>query len=59
MWVDTYFLRQDIDLNKVIMQEEEVCDVKWATYEEIENIYQKGQFIKNRWEFVKDILKNF
>ena len=41
------------------MQEEEVCDVKWATYEEIENIYQKGQFIKNRWEFVKDILKNF
>lgn len=59
VWIDTFFLKQDIDLDKVIMQEEEVCDVKWATYEEIEEIYQQGQFIKNRWEFVRDIIKDF
>lgn len=59
VWIYTFFLKQDIDLDKVIMQEEEVCDVKWATYEEIEEIYQQGQFIKNRWEFVRDIIKDF
>ena len=59
VWIDTFFLKQDIDLDKVIMQEEEVCDVKWAAYEEIEEIYQQGQFIKNRWEFVRDIIKDF
>ena len=57
--IDTFFLKQDIDLDEVIMQEEEVCDVKWATYEEIEEIYQQDQFIKNRWEFVRDIIKDF
>ena len=59
VFIDTFFLKQDIDLDKVIMQEEEVCDVKWAAYEEIEEIYQQGQFIKNRWEFVRDIIKDF
>ena len=59
VWIDTYFLKQDIDLNKVIMKEDEVSEVKWATYEEIEEIYQNGQFIKNRWEFVKDIIREF
>ena len=59
VWVDTYFLKQDIDLSKIIMQKEEVSEVKWATYEEVEEIYQNGQFIKNRWEFVKDIIREF
>ncbi len=59
VWVDTYFLKQDIDLSQIIMQKEEVSEVKWATYEEIEEIYQNGQFIKNRWEFVKDIIREF
>ena len=59
VWVDTYFLKQDIDLSKIIMQKEEVSEVKWATYDEIEEIYQNGQFIKNRWEFVKNIIKEF
>lgn len=59
VWVDTYFLKQDIDLNNIIIQKEEVCDVKWATYEEIEYLYQSHQFMKNRWEFVKDAIKDF
>lgn len=59
VWVDTYFLKQDIDLSQIIIQKEEVSEVKWATYEEIEEIYQNDQFIKNRWEFVKDIIREF
>ena len=29
VWVDTYFLKQDIDLSQIIMQKEEVSEVKW------------------------------
>lgn len=57
VWIDTYFIKQDIDLTKIKMQEDEVCDVKWATYDEIEQIYNEGNFIENRWEFVRDIIK--
>lgn len=39
VWIDTYFIKQDIDLQKIKMQEEEVCDVKWTTYDEIEQIF--------------------
>lgn len=59
VWIDTYFIRQDIDLSTIKMQESEVADVKWATYEEIEQMNSKGEFIKNRWEFVKDIIMEF
>lgn len=57
VWIDTYLIKQDIDLDDIIMQEDEVSEVKWVTYEEIEEIYQKGLFIENRWEYVKSILK--
>lgn len=39
------------------MQEDEVCDVKWATYDEIEELFNSNQFIKNRWEYVREIIK--
>lgn len=58
VWIDTYFIKQDIDLTKIKMQEDEVCDVKWATYDEVEQIYNDGNFIENRWEFVRDIIKD-
>ena len=59
VWIDTYFVRQEIDLEKVVLQEEEVWNVKWASFDEIEELVQKGQFIQHRWEFVKDELKEF
>lgn len=39
------------------MQESEVCDVKWATYHEIEELCKSKQFIENRWELVRDLIK--
>lgn len=57
VWLEEYFVKQEVLLQDIIMQEEEVCDVKWATYDEIEEIYQNGQFIQNRWEFVRDWIK--
>ena len=59
VWLDVYLIKQDVDLNDVVMQEEEVCKVKWATYEEIEEIFNNKQFMENRWEYVRDIIKEF
>lgn len=59
VWLDTYFIKQDIDIEKIRIQEDEVCDVKWSTYDEIEKIFQDGNFIKNRWDFVRNMIKDF
>ena len=58
VWLDTYLVKQDINLKDITMQEQEVCDVKWATYGEIEEIFDNNQFMEHRWEFVRDIIKD-
>lgn len=57
VFIDTYLCRQDIELNDIVMQENEVSEVKWATFEEIEELFNNGQFIEYRWEFIRDIIK--
>lgn len=57
--LDTYLIKQDVDLKDVVMQEEEVCEVKWATYKEVEDIFNNNQFMENRWEYIRDINKDF
>ncbi len=59
VWLDEYIVKQDIDLNKVIMQKEEVSDVKFASFDEIEKLYEEKCFMKNRWEFVRDEIKKY
>lgn len=59
VWLDEYIIRQEIDLNDIVMQEDEVCDVKWATCAEIEELLETGQFLKNRWEFVRELVRDF
>ena len=59
IWLDEYVTYQDIDLNKVKMQEEEVCDVKFVTYDEINKLFEEGLFIEHRWEFVKDEIQKY
>ena len=58
VWVNTYLLKCDYDISKMKFQPDEVSDVKWATWEEIDNLVKQGKFIKYRWEFVNEILKN-
>ena len=57
VWLDTYVVKQDINLEDVIMQETEVCEVKWATFEEIEKLFGSQQFMKNRWEYIRDFIQ--
>lgn len=57
VWIDTYILKCDYDISKMKFQEDEVSDAKWATWDEIDDLVNKGQFIKHRWEFVNKFLK--
>lgn len=59
VWVDTYLVRQDINLKNIVIKEDEVCEVKWATYKEIEGMFNNNQFMENRWEYIRDIIKDF
>lgn len=59
VWLDVYAIKQNIDLNDIVMQEDEVSDVKWATYDEVEKLYLNGEFMENRWEYIRDIIKSY
>ena len=58
VWIDTYILKGDYDISKMNFQKDEVSDAKWATWDEIDELVNNGQFIKHRWEFVNQFLKN-
>ena len=57
VWVEEYILRQEFDISKLKFLEEEVSDAKWATWDEIESLENDGNFIKNRWPFVRNLIK--
>lgn len=59
IWTEEYLIKQDIKLENIIMQEDEVSEVKFATFDEIEEIFQKNMFIKERWEFVREKIKEY
>lgn len=59
IWTEEYLIKQEVDLEKIIMQEDEVSEVKFATFEEIEEIFNNNMFIKERWEFVREKIKQY
>lgn len=54
---DLYYNKQDVDLNDIVMQEEEVSDVMYASEEEIHNLYKEGKFKKSHYMMFQDCLK--
>lgn len=59
VWLDEYIVEQEVELKKIIMQKEEVSEVKFATFDEIEKLYKDNMFMKNRWEFVREKIKQY
>lgn len=59
VWLDVYIIEQEVNLNDIIMQEEEVSDVKFASFNEIERLHKDNKFIANRWEFVREEIKKY
>lgn len=47
VFVDVYLLRQNVNLEDIVMQEEEVSDVKWATIEDIKTMFANNEFASN------------
>lgn len=56
-FVDIYYLKENINIDKIKIQEDELEDVKWACKEEIEKLIENGQFSESHTEFFRDYLK--
>ena len=46
-FVDVYLARKDINLNDIVMQKEEVAEVKWVSSEELENLIKEEKTPKS------------
>ena len=42
-FVDVWLVKQDFNIDELVLQEEEVSEVKWATIDEIRNLMQTGE----------------
>ena len=56
-FIDMYYLKEDINIDEIKIQEDEVEDVKWASKEEIINMIENEQFSESHSEFFEDCLK--
>lgn len=54
---DLYYLKQNIDINDIIIQKEEVDEVKWASIDEINSLMEKDEFNKGHYMMFKDCLE--
>ena len=52
--VDVYIFELDVSIENVVIQKEEVNDVKWMTKEEIMEIYNQGNFETTK--FILEVL---
>ena len=57
LWLDVYLIKQDVNIDKLKLRPEEVSEIKFASFDEVENIYKNNMFMKNRWEYVRDDIK--
>lgn len=56
-FVDLYYLKENIDIEKVIIQKEEVEDVKWESIEKIKLLIKESLFSDSHTEFFEECLK--
>ena len=56
-YCDLYYLKKDIKLKDLVLQETEVSDAKYASEEEIEDLFNKGIFKKSHYMMFKDCLE--
>lgn len=47
--LDVWIFEDETPIENVVYQEEEVCDAKWATVEEIKKMYDEGKFEANAY----------
>ena len=55
-FVDLYYLKEDIDINSLDLQEEEVGNIGWFSRKKIEDLISNNKFLPPHIEFYKDCL---
>ena len=55
---DIYYVNMEFDLEKIVLQEEEVSDVMIASYEEILNMIKSDEFFKSHGNVFMDIIND-
>lgn len=58
-YIDNFILKKNIDIKDIILQKEEVSDVEWDSYEEIDKKYEEGKFVPHWWEYIKNDIKRY
>lgn len=56
-FVDLYYLKENVNIKNVVVQQEEVEKAKWASIEEIKDMIQNDEFSESHTEFFKMCLK--
>ena len=54
-----YYLKKDIDINKIILKEDEVEYVKWLDIKTINNLIESKQFREGNIQGYKYIIDNY
>lgn len=57
VFCDDYYMKMDIDLNSLILQEDEVESVHLFTADEVIDLYNKGMFFMNHFDEFEALLK--
>lgn len=52
-----YLLKLDIDISTLVLQKEEVSEVKWLTYEQFKNLFYSEEFVPFDEEYRELVLK--
>lgn len=50
-FVDLYYLKENVNIENVVVQQEEVEKAKWASIEEIKDMIQNDEFSESHTEF--------
>ena len=50
---DFYVITKDIEIDKLILQAEEVADAKWASLDEVLSLRENGKFVKYKENFIR------
>ena len=58
-FINSFIVKKDIDLKELILQKEEVSNVEWNSYEEIEEKYNNDEFVPHWWEYIKNDIKKY
>ena len=56
-FLDTYYAKKDIEIDKLTLQTEEVESVNWYTKDEINNLIKRGEFREGNIEPYNRVLK--